>query len=539
MKKNLYKITALGIAVLGYLVVSDYAYNGTVPQTGLELMWETNNKANQIFNTTKKDDSSTNLLVIEKEGVVTYALPHNKLYVVATEGKFKVSISLTVPAGERDKWICAAYDGDAKVASSDAKLPATAHAPATMEISDPGTAVKDYEIKAGYDANNNNLLDPSEATRLFVYTKNNANGTAVNESKYATVRGISNAKYQANRADVVRWTTGTLKVGVKFAVPHGHALLTRFIEGQFTGVDDDLKPDQSTTDEEFDAFKDGLNSASCFSEWLTHNSGAAFSDIGKVNIQKLTWVAGNKMARFFTTINPLALRKSTSVGSGPTLWTYEQTTTGSHLQGYYEVHVKTLAEADLASKSSWEWYYSPWCDYSQYGNTILTTLSTTAASPPNWPLSTVCFGDTGNPNLYRGDIDAVIGTITGGDDQALKKYDALISLGRARVSIQYQFQVRREPHTLDDGYDCVVKKIWSSGIVEDLYDFNFEDGDPPTDSLPSKAATVQIGSGNGSGGITMPSQGHIYREKFLVDRQYLDPFVVGGPHLLPLEEDEQ
>jgi len=268
-------------------------------------MWETANKANQVFNNTKKDDDAVNLAVIEKEGGAVYCLPRNNVYVVAdaTDSKFKVSLDMNIPSELRDRFVCAVYDGNTKVSGSDKMFPAAVGQAVEIEITSPsGAVVKEYEIRAGYDANADTLLDESEVIRFLVYTRKDINGTPVDEKKYATVKGISSAMYQANYGVI----SGFVDLSaVRLGVPHAHALLSRFLKGDFQGIDQTLQPSMVSENEEFDAFKNATPGDSCFSEWLTHHSGAWFADDGKVSdFPRLTWLGNSPFSRFLERLRP-------------------------------------------------------------------------------------------------------------------------------------------------------------------------------------------------------------------------------------------
>ena len=62
-----------------------------------------------------------------------------------------------------------------------------------------------------------------------------------------------------------------------------------------------------------------------------------------------------------------------------------------------------------------------------------------------------------------------------------------------------------------------LKEISFSCTIRDLYDFNFEDSD-----LSAKAATLQIGFGNGGG---QRQCGAVYRHEIQIDATYLNPFL--------------
>ena len=490
----------------------------------LKKCWETANQANQIFNKTLKDDSTGNLAVIEKEENAVYCLPRNNLYVVGdSSNKLQVSVDLEIPLSYRDKFICAAYHGSAKIAGTDMRVPSNRELPVEMEIETPAEAVvREFDILAGYDANGNDLLDLGEAHRLFVYRKTDMNGSPVNLATYATVKGISRAKYQENYQKIQDYVEGTLfSVGVKNGLPHAHTVLTRFLYGDFRGVPADLIPNDSLGTESFDCFKNGKPGDSCFSEWLTHNSGAWFDKDGKVLMSKSTWGGDSSFSNFLESVTPFALKTPILTYSGnidsPVEFKEIPTETGKALKEYYERNIKAVADADLALKADWEWYFSPWVAFPNADGPHLKSLSANA-----WPTSTVLMGELGGETGVSPHVQMVAEWL-GGDPFRLQNHDALLAVGRARANCEYQFQVRREPR-LFGGYKNVVKAVRCRGRVKDLYDFNFEDGNPPEDSLAQQAATIQLGGGAGRGSSTMPASGHIFLEEWNIDAAYEDPF---------------
>ena len=101
-------------------------------------------------------------------------------------------------------------------------------------------------------------------------------------------------------------------------------------------------------------------------------------------------------------------------------------------------------------------------------------------------------------------------TILGAND-SYGEYQAQTSIGRGRVvNPRYRFHVQK------DGNEHPVVAVDFKCDIEDLYDFNYEDG-----VLASHAAAHQIGYGKGS---NARSSGIIYRVKVIIDHTYEDPF---------------
>ena len=89
-------------------------------------------------------------------------------------------------------------------------------------------------------------------------------------------------------------------------------------------------------------------------------------------------------------------------------------------------------------------------------------------------------------------------------------------MGRGRlVDPKYVFTARKR--TNDRGkvvYE--LAQIAFTCKIQDLYDFNFEDG-----SLSKSAAALQIGFGNGN---NSRSHGQIYRHEIRINTTYQNPF---------------
>lgn len=145
-------------------------------------------------------------------------------------------------------------------------------------------------------------------------------------------------------------------------------------------------------------------------------------------------------------------------------------------------------------------------------------LATQVFGPKNTPHLPERTLEIGRKGKYEGPaavLQAGAGTALTGGPQ-LDDLDAFFSVGRGRlVDPRYTFTVR--------------KKISSHGIptfelvsitftckIQDLYDFNFEDG-----ALSRSAAALQIGFGNGANSRT---HGQIYRHEIQINTTYQNPF---------------
>ena len=85
---------------------------------------------------------------------------------------------------------------------------------------------------------------------------------------------------------------------------------------------------------------------------------------------------------------------------------------------------------------------------------------------------------------------------------------------------RYRFTVKRVSHPLgDDTYDVTSVQFRCS--VEDLYDFNYEDG-----GRAVHAAAVQIGQGNGFIPPERSNRGTIFCHRIDISATYDRPFML-------------
>ena len=105
--------------------------------------------------------------------------------------------------------------------------------------------------------------------------------------------------------------------------------------------------------------------------------------------------------------------------------------------------------------------------------------------------------------------------------QEFKDFDAFGAIGRGRVlQPRYRFTVKKEQTGIWPFQSTAYKvsEVLFECAIEDLYDFNYEDG-----ALPSHAAAMQIGWGKGTNG-PVRDQGKIYRHSISISHPYAYPF---------------
>jgi hypothetical protein len=406
-------------------------------------MWETKNKANQIFNPTKKDDPIETPSPAPDAAGSVHGVDSNHLFVVVdpSDDKLGVTIDVTV-GGDPAKWIAAAFNGASKVSGSDTVFPPSG--PVDMHIPHGDQLA----IRVGFDANSNSLLDSSEEIKFAMPAKFDKS-----VSGEPTVKGISSTKYSAMS------TAASAVIALGYAIPHSAEFLRLFRDGATTGMPPNKRP-TSTTGFTIDAFNGEL------SEWITHNSGAAFSDGGIAGIPFRHWDATTTAAEM--------------AGQSYTV----QTAVRSH----FDTTIMPLVTAHFASL--------PPGDQADFPQGGLATITHTHESTPAWvPRTTVRFDSPYLPNF-------------GGDD-------AFGVIGRGRVPLhQAKYTVKKveyDQYVGDDGnggpifrkaigYNVIARTV---GSVGDLYDFNINAG-----FVSEIGATLQLGYGKGTYGRT---PGQIYR----------------------------
>jgi PKD repeat protein len=471
----------------------------------LKKLWETQNKTNQIFDPTLKDDPSGVSQIDETDGEATYGIYRHKLYSVSdAQNTYRVSVDLDVQPPElRHRFLGAAYQNGPKINQSDTALPTAMTQPAEMVFVDPSAepAVTDFDIKVGFDANQNHLLEEEEAKALYVYTPQGG------QPRYAIVKGINNAKYEEHRVTIESKINITPD-WLNFPAPNARAFLKIFYErGPDNLVNSPYQPTFSI-EQTLEAFTNNVE----FSEWLTHNAGLEFDAQGKATIQQYIWGEKTKVAQFFAERTPFALENILVNTEGR----FELSTpTGELLKQFYEQYVKTEAEPLLKGTDKdivtlpqgGGFYHFP----NEQAPDLFKSLSPAWVKP-----STVAVGkDDG----YSG-FGALFGDLVGGGN-AFDDFDAFGVVGRGRVlDPRYQFTVTKEESGIwplnTEVY--LVSSIHFECELEDLYDFNYESG-----VLASHAAALQIGFGKGING-NQHNYGQIYRHKIIIKHDYDYPF---------------
>ncbi len=479
-----------------------------------DSLWETSNKSNRIFNDTPKDDFSEETVCETDENGNIWSAHRNELYVVAdkTDNTFNVTEKLkplSIPQQYVGKVLCGAFDGEEP--KGQAHL--SDQLEAVMRIEAPkGAAIVHYDIRVGVDSNNNGKLDYDESVPLKVYEYNG-------QPRYAAICGTTTKQSNLFDLFIGGVSSGSLSGATDMALPVGRAFLSIFYNGNANHVNEVWAPSsiQSMRINAFAEFSD-------FSEWLTHNSGANFTDEGIATISNYVWEPETEMSRFMAQRKPLtpwqkyttAIPIYNEYGFITMYRTYYlETATGKALTQFFKDKVLPVAISRLTDKGNGatEILSSSNCswtdqDIEKFVFNSMSTISVTGI--------TQVIGAKGNYGGILAVLEASAGsTIVGGSQ--IDDLDAFFAVGRGRLlDPKYSFAVRKTTHLLrEPTYELI--SIGFSCKIQDLYDFNFEDG-----LLSKSAAALQIGYGNG---CNSRSHGQIYRHEIRINTTYQNPFV--------------
>ncbi len=477
-------------------------------------LWDTYNRCNQVFNPTPKDDFTGNpqtVMEVDQEHGYRYAAPRNKLYVVANPltSTFDVTEKIDVRPTAVAKYVkCMAFDGTTPIPGSVAALSESGEA--AMAINAPSEAVAvNYELRA--------LVDTGDGGASATYANTYPLITHIYECSMrpAIVRGITNARYEEHKNEVhnMVYLYFVNEEQPSFVFPYARSLLKIFYENGATM--DQLDPDMlpSTTDTvPMDVF---ATSANYFTEWLTHNCGARFSPSGFAFLTKYCWDSNSPVSQFFANRTPFALKESQFDGE----WTYEiPTDTGVRLKAFYNTYVKSIAEMNLQNATEGSEVTMP-LGGTWYEHEILVERGVFSSLSDAWvPGITV---DVGNSYSY-GAFNAIAFDLLL-NNHSVDEYDAFSTIGRGRlINPRYRFTVRKNSA---NSYE--VESVQFQCSIEDLYDFNYEDG-----GRAVHAAGVQIGNGNGFIPPVRSINGRIFVDHIDISTTYERPFTF-APLMLP------
>lgn len=476
-----------------------------------DLLWETENKCNKILNNTPKDDASSgfNCETLSLGGKqCSFAIHRNFLYVAASaDNKIKVTEKVKVAQDMRpvfnrfaDRFLCGAFRNGEIVDGSQTQLSAASLSAALEFDGSPDEVAEELQIRVGIDVDEDGELSYEESAPLEVCKIRGA-------PAYATVKAISKTKYDDHRKMIDNRVTlfGADTNATTQIALHARSFLKLFYKpGSHNQIAPVMRPTQN---ESFD-INVFSQDCSCFAEWLTHNTGATINESGNATISRYVWDEDSEVGRFMSQRTPFALKVPITAG----ISSFEcQTDTGKRLLQFYNEHVKVVAEGRLRNAvdgdevilpSSTEWY----------GTNQLVNAGVFTSISPSWvPGLTL---DIGRSSSFWG-VDALL-------VQALKRtptfddYDAFGTIGRGRVlNPRYRFTVKKtvQPY---GGVKYEVTSVDFKCAIEDLYDFNYEDGNPAT-----SAAAVQIGYREGG-----RNSGKIYLHHIDISASYQKPFTL-------------
>ncbi len=418
------------------------------------------------------------------------------------QNNYGITLELNLkPTELSGRFVAATFKDGSKVQGSDTPITSDSGMKAQMTFIDPSSSATttDFLLKVGLDANMNGVIDDDEqSSPLKVY-----NHPTTKKPLYATVFGISKAKVAEHQNKIESCTT-YLK---KMLVPYAASFVATFYYGELNVVSG-LEP---TTDGSIsiNAFQQATAKNSCYSEWLTHNSGAGFGESDTASIPHRIWSETTQAATFFAQRTPFAVKTTLTSPAG-----YQElpTGTGTALKSFYESNVKVKAENLLKNKPIGTSVTLPQNGTSYLPPSLFKSLS------PSWvPASTVKIGTDAVEDGIAGFALAGLSQYLLGTDD-LKNLDVATAIGRGRViSPGYRFIVTKERSgLLGNQVKYSVTQILFSCAVEDLYDFNYE-----AQGLNSDGAGCQLGNRTGSNG---KKQGRIYRSRIEINTSYDNPF---------------
>ena len=241
------------------------------------------------------------------------------------------------------------------------------------------------------------------------------------------------------------------------------ALLQVFLDGDASGLNGNKQPSASLVG--FDAF----GPTGDFSEWLTHNAGAPFSDTGYAQITKYIW---NNLTSF-----------ADMIATSPQI--------EGVVRDYYNKVIEPQAEAYFKNLPVGETAYFP---ASTLGESVFDHHTHENGIGASVPKCTVKFS---HGSLVPGFWD-----------------DVFSSIGRGRLlSHNVRYRVEKKGALGGVFTWLSVTEVQSWGEVTDLYDFDYEAG-----ALSERAAIMQIGYGKGNYGRT---KGKIFKAQYLFDKTYV------------------
>jgi hypothetical protein len=348
-----------------------------------------------------------------------------------------------------------------------------------LEFLDPstGAARTDFVVKVGYDSSGNAQLDASEFAILGVL---DGTGTDIGEP---TIRGINEARYSddSDRVDDMI-DTGIMDDVLGVLVPHATKCMVRIFRD---GIDTFVPTNMQATGIDLvtlDAFQDATTSSSCFSEWLSHNSGASFNNTGVTStLKEFYWDASTSLAELLGWAAPI----TPLFGPFTNLRNFYDTTVGPAAVAYFQAN----------PDESFVWLPSDTTFYTNPATELIDQDPARKEPSGTWvPTETV--------NVWR-------------DPFASYADDAKASMGRGRlIRIKRQFRFFRQTDPFSGIASAACTHIRCVGELQDLYDWNSED--IGADGNAAACATLQIGSGNGTFGGGR-NKGLIYRVKVDID----------------------
>ncbi len=473
-------------------------------------LYDTNNPSNFSYNPIKKDDPTD----IEVNGVEVnlYSTPGNYLYLTESpvDEMFHATLELGTQSGTfPNNVLCAIWYATQSESSFDTiKIEGTEVAVSTYGVTDiifdfPDISTKytSFILRVGLDDNNNDILDNEEIIPL------SAGGAGE-----PTIRGSSIASYVfGDRLMFIAASTEALtELFIDafniFSVSSGilNDIASRFLVEMLEYASEE-KLNIQTASKLLRIFYEGdaeslsltnmyptkteiipfecLSQSQDYVEWLTHNAGADFNENGNATIAKYTWDENSDIA--------VLVANSPQVEQA----VYDLCSSGeikSDISTYFEDKPTGHTQTFPLLSSGSDTYHLPFKHEIDPKNSLKVDEYS------------VTFDREAVMYALGDEMQALLEKLT--LDRIIDKFDNLVddlngSIARGRV-LKNTSKVAFTIEKINDSNELKLVMAAVQGVVEDLYDFNREQG-----TVAGAAGDLQIGYGNGSMGRT---SGKIY-----------------------------
>ena len=527
---------------LSYSYISSDEVHITSILIRITKIYEYLNKANSIFNMTLKDDAGTMIQDEDKRNNAIYGINRERLFIVADDtNKYgEICIESDMQPSSITNCMLGIYHDGSKCKEypySDALNVSFYDNKAernTSKFTIDCFVVPHANAPQNYSPNIE-CFRPLLVSDFFKDVKDNDN----NHLYYAITQenpiiyGINKEQYN--------WHLSTgLNPIINYGsiiMPIAGAFLKIFYNRGTSLLDAEYKPVKESP-KSLDVFQNATATSSCFSEWLTHNSGADFDANGIAEVDCYEWTRNSAVSNFIKNRKPFALENILSTpNEGGYIEVPSSACTG--LENIYygrgsqydpQNSIEALAIQYLQNEAVGALVTIPKNAYYELNDFEINTFFPMTNPSPAWvPQHTVNVGK----ELTGGFVESLAQLLLLSSSFDINEYDAFYAIGRARiVNPRYRFTVKKQ----DEGYN--LENIDFVCDIEDLYDFNYQNSfNTPAQGtqdesysfgcFSSHAAALQIEFGNKSSSTRHNDQNPndvIYRHKIIINTTYDHPF---------------